>query len=277
MSAPILDLDGAVDPALVEPEPIATGPRGYAFELPIGYVDEDGRVHRTATLRKMTGRDEALMADRHNRTNGARMITELIGACLLQLGTLERPGAKVAQVLYSADRHFLLLKLREVTFGPDMEASYSCPTCREATSVIEDLAGLEVVRVDGDAVPADIVVHLEDGYQDRNGQWYDTVVFRYATGADEEKVAGLIRDNPSNGKNALMARCLRSIGDMPRQRMEALGTAIFADLTLSDRALIDHALNTGGPGIRMRRDVQCTGCGRTYPASLDLSNFLGRS
>ena len=276
MTAPILDTvpDLAPGPAA---ESVPIGPPGYAFELPIGYVDEDGRVHRTATLRKMTGRDEALMADRHNRTNGARLITELIGACLLRLGTLERPGAKVAQALYSADRHFLLLKLREITFGPEMEASYSCPTCREATVVIEDLAALEVVRLDDETAPADIAVRLEDGYQDRNGEWYDTVVFRYATGADEEKVAGLIRDNPSNGKNALMARCLRAIGDMPRQRMEALGTAIFADLTLSDRALIDAALNSGGPGIRMRRDIQCIGCGRTYTTSLDLSNFLGRS
>ena len=275
MSAPILDLEAELEPGQAETLP--AGPRGYSFELPIGYVDQDGRVHRTATLRKMTGRDEALMADRHNRTNGARLITGLIGACLLRLGPLERPGATVAQALYSADRHFLLLKLREITFGPEMEASYSCPTCREATVVVEDLASLDVERLDGEAIPAAVVVRLEDGYQDRSGEWYDTLVFRYATGADEEKVAGLIRDNPSNGKNALMARCLRAIGDMPRQRMEALGTAIFADLTLSDRALIDEALNKHAPGVRMRRDVVCVGCGRTYTTSLDLSNFLGRS
>jgi hypothetical protein len=271
--------DTAADTAGTAPagQPATTGPRGYAFELPVGYVDADGRVHRTATLRKMTGRDEALMADRHNRGNGARLITELLGACLLRLGTLERPGTAVAQALYSADRHFLLMKLREITFGPEMDASYTCPTCREATIVVEDLASLEVVSLDDGGVPADVVVRLEDGYQDRSGEVYDTLVFRYATGADEEKVAGQIRDNPSHGKNALMARCLRSIGNMSQQRMEALGTAIFADLTLSDRALIDRALNNGSPGIRMRRDIHCAGCGRSYGAALDLSNFLAPS
>lgn len=250
--------------------------REYTFELPIGFVDADGRVHRTAGLRKMTGRDEALMADRHNRNNGARLITELLGACLLRLGSLERPGTSVTQALYSADRHFLLMKLREITFGPEMEASYTCPTCREATILVEDLGELEVIALEDADVPEDIVVKLEDGYLDRGGELYDTVVFRYATGADEEKVAGIIRDNPSHGKNALMARCLRALGEMPQHRMEALGTAIFADLTLSDRALIDKALNNGGPGMKLRRDVTCNGCGRSYPTTLDLSNFLAR-
>jgi hypothetical protein len=251
--------------------------REFTFELPIGYVDGDGRVHRTAVLRKMTGRDEAVMADKQNRNNGARLITELLANCLVRLGALERPGSKVTQAMYSADRHFLLLKLREVTFGQDMEATYTCPSCRQATVVIEDLAELEVTRLDDGELPEDILVALEDGYVDRTGEVYDTMVFRYATGADEERVASAIRENPSHGKNALMARCLRAVGDMPQARMEALGTAIFADLTLADRARIDKALNSGGPGVNMRRDISCDGCGRGYSASLDMSNFLARS
>src|SRR5438128_8588644 len=106
--------------------------REFEVELPIGHLDADGRLHRTAALRKMTGRDEAIMADKTNRNNGARMITELLANCLVRLGNIERPGAKITQALYSADRHFLLLKLREITFGPQMQGSYSCPTCHEA-------------------------------------------------------------------------------------------------------------------------------------------------
>jgi len=84
--------------------------REFAFELPIGYLDADGRPHRSAVLRKMTGRDEAILADRHNRNNAARMITELLASCLLRLGTVERPGRAVVQTLYSGDRYFLLMK-----------------------------------------------------------------------------------------------------------------------------------------------------------------------
>jgi hypothetical protein len=251
--------------------------REFEFELPIGYADPDGQVHRTAVLRKMTGRDEGLMVDKRNKGNAARLITELLGSCLLRLGSLERPGAKVAQSLYSADRHYLLVKLREITFGPEMQASYPCPTCREATSLVEDLSELEVVKLEDGDLPEDIVVNLEDGYLDREGQSFRTMVFRSATGVDEEKISSTIRENPSHGKNALMVRCLKTLGDMPRQRMEGLGTAIFNDLTLSDRALIDKALNNGGPGVKMRREITCNNCGRQFSASLDMSNFLAPS
>jgi hypothetical protein len=139
---------------------------------------------------------------------------------------------------------------------------------------VEDLSDLEVVKLEGDSLPEDVVVRLEDGYEDRGGELYDTLVFRPARGSDEEKIARAARENPSQGKNALMARCITAMGDMPKERLEALGTAVFADMTLSDRALIDKALNNGGPGVKMRRDIACAACGREFTANLDLSNFL---
>ena len=81
--------------------------------LPIGYEDEDGRLHRTAVLRKMTGRDESIIADKAHRNNASRMITELLTSCLMRIGSVERPSRNVVQALYSADRYFLLMKLRD--------------------------------------------------------------------------------------------------------------------------------------------------------------------
>ena len=251
--------------------------REFEFELPIGFVDDDGQLHRTAVLRKMTGRDESLMVDKKNKNNAARLVSELLGNCLLRIGTVEKPGTKIAQGLFSADRHFLLVKLREITFGAEMQATYACPTCREANAVTEDLSELEVVKTSNGELPEDIVVELEDGYLTRDGEVYDTMVFRYAIGVDEERIAPAIRENPSHGKNSLMARCLMALGDMPKPRIESLGTAIFNDLTLSDRALIDKALNNGGPGIKMKREITCNGCGRQFNASLDMTNFLAPS
>ena len=247
--------------------------REFEFELPVGHVDDDGKVHRTAVLRKMTGRDEAVMVEKRNRNNGARMISELLGNCLLRIGDLERPGLRTAQQLYSADRHYLLVKLREITFGTEMPATYACPTCRESTQVVEDLSALPVRRLEDGELPGDIVVELEDGYVDRDGEAYMSAVFRHPIGADEEKIAAKSRENVSQGKNALMARCLTALGAMPEQKREALGTAIFNDLTLSDRASVDAALNGDGPGVQLRREVVCSGCGRDYTATLDMSNF----
>jgi hypothetical protein len=247
---------------------------GFEFELPVGYVDQDGCIHRTAVLRKMTGRDEAIMADRRNRNSAARMMTELLASCLVTLGSIERPGFQVVQSLYSSDRYFLLLRLREITFGSDLNATYACPTCKESVTLIEDLSQLEVTRLEPGELPDDIVVELEDGYLDRDGSIHTMLVLRHPTGVDEEKISTAARENPSHGKNALLARCVVALGDIPRPRLEALGTSIFNDLTLGDRARIDEALNQRGPGIDMRHEVACPSCGREYEVTLDLSNFL---
>jgi hypothetical protein len=255
-----------------------TRARQVETTLPIGYEDADGRLHRTAVLRKMTGRDEAIIADKAHRGNAARMMTELLASCVVRLGSIERPTRQVIQGMYSADRYFLLVKLRELTFGSEMAATYSCPTCKESTTTTEDLSALEVIALGDGEVATDVVVELEDGYLDGGSDLYTSLAFRYPCGSDEEKVAPAMRENASQGKNALMARCLKSVGDMERSRMEAMGTAIFNDLTLGDRAIIDKALNNGtSPGVKLRREMTCTSCGRSFTASLDFSNFLAVS
>jgi hypothetical protein len=276
VDATIIEEEEAVLEVETPREPVRS-PAGFEFELPMGFVDEDGRVHRTAVLRKMTGRDEAIMADRRNRNSAARMLSELLASCVVRVGAIERPTTQITQALYSADRYFLMLKLREITFGPDMEGTYSCPTCKESQTVIEDLSALAVTRL-GERAPEDIVVELEDGFYDRaSGETYYTALFRQPTGLDEERVTGVTRENASLGKNALMARCVVSFGDIPKSRLEALGSGIFNELTLGDRARVDRALNEDSPGVEMRRHLTCSGCGRTYEATLDLSNFLAPS
>jgi hypothetical protein len=124
-------------------------------------------------------------------------------------------------------------------------------------------------------VPDDVVVELEDGFFDRlSGETFYSAAFRYPTGLDEEKITPLTRENASLGKNAMMARCLVTFGDIPKPRLEALGTGIFNELTLGDRARIDRVLNEESPGVDMRRQITCSGCGRAYETTLDLSNFL---
>jgi hypothetical protein len=97
---------------------------------------------------------------------------------------------------------------------------------------------------------------------------------RLPTGADESAVAPAIRQNVSLGKNALLARCLKSLGDLPKHRLEAIGPKIFSELTLTDRRLIDTALNQAAPGVDLIRHIDCPNCGTSFKANLDMTHFL---
>jgi hypothetical protein len=247
--------------------------REFEVELPIGYLDEDGRVHRTAMLRKMTGHEEAILTDRKLRNNGGAMITELLTGCLRQLGDIKPVTRKVVSHLTSPDRNYLLVELRKITFGSELEAAYVCPGCGTTTRSLHDLAELPVRRVNGEGLK-DIVVQLEDGWEDRDGQVYTTMVFRLPNGLDEERVASSLKENPSRGMNSLLTRCLVGLGDMPPNRREALGTKIMSDLTMGDRALIESAFRHETPGVDLSQEVQCDSCGRGFQTTLDLSSFF---
>lgn len=250
------------------------GGKEFEFTLPIGCKDEEGNIIRKVVLRKMTGREEAILADRKYQQNGGKLVTELLSNCIMKIGDQKHNGRSMVSDMYSADRNFLLLKLRTITFGSELQSSYTCPSCNEAIRVVEDLDNLPVRMFNNQEFIEEIVVELEDGYQDKDGQVHTSMTLRLPTGKDEEAVASQMRHNPSLAKNSLLARCLKSLGDMPVQRIEALGSRILADLTLSDRRLIDKALNEKAPGIDLVHTVECYNCGSEFKATLDMTYFL---
>jgi hypothetical protein len=248
--------------------------REFEFTLPVGYTDTEGTVHRDVVLRKMTGREEAILADRKYQRNGGKLVTELLHSCIVRLGGIDPNGRGPVTGMTSADRNYLLLKLRSITFGSELEATYACPGCGERLQVTEELDDLPVRELaDGDS-RGEIAVELEDGWVDREGQVHTALRLRLPTGADEEAVAPQMRENASVGKNALLARCIISLGDVPAYRLDGMGPRIMSELTMTDRRLIDRALNDAAPGIDLVRPMECPSCGKQFTTSLDMSNFL---
>jgi rubredoxin len=247
--------------------------REAEFTLPIGYESAAGTMRRRGALRKMTGREEAILADKSNQGNGGKLVTELIHSCVTQFegeAMLTKPD--VAN-WYSADRNYVLIRLRAFTFGPEMPATYTCPSCGDKLEVMENLDELPVKTLAENEELSDVQIELQDGYWDKD-TCQTAMSLTLPRGIDETVVAPLIRKNASTGKNALLARCLTRLGDMPKHRMEQLGSRIFNELTLTDRRLIDRALNQGAPGIDLTRDCTCPSCGSDIRANLDMTHFL---
>ena len=61
----------------------------FEFELPMGYVDRDGNLHKTGTMRLATAMDEiAPLRDPRVRGNQAYLVIVLLSRVITQLGTL---------------------------------------------------------------------------------------------------------------------------------------------------------------------------------------------
>jgi hypothetical protein len=114
----------------------------YTYELPKGYVDKDGTLHREVVLREITGADQEAMLNPQLKNNPARMLTALLARVIVRLGNLDkaRIDTSVTAGMLKSDRDFLIMKLKEIDSGPDLEIDVECPDCATKFKATVDMA-----------------------------------------------------------------------------------------------------------------------------------------
>jgi len=112
----------------------------FSFELPRGYVDGSGAVHRNGVMRLATARDELVpLHDDRVRENPAYLTIILLGRVVTSLGTLPEVHPGIIENLFASDVAFLQDLYRRVNQEGHTRAAVSCPACRHDFTV--DLAG----------------------------------------------------------------------------------------------------------------------------------------
>ena len=112
----------------------------FEFELPRGYVDSSGTLHRRGTMRLATARDELVpLHDDRVRENSAYLTVVLLARVVTKLGTLTDVHAGVVENLYASDLAFLQDLYRRVNQEGHTRAAVTCPSCNHEFAV--DVAG----------------------------------------------------------------------------------------------------------------------------------------
>ena len=89
----------------------------YAFTLPKGYIDAEGRLHREGVMRLATARDELEpQRDLRVRENEAYATVIVLARVVTELGTVSRITAKVIEDLFLSDFAYLQDLYRIVNF-----------------------------------------------------------------------------------------------------------------------------------------------------------------
>ncbi|MEV0679703.1 hypothetical protein AB0I60_24570 [Actinosynnema sp. NPDC050436] len=132
----------AVPPQAPEP---ASAPESamrteFAFELPRGYVDDAGVVHRSGVMRLATARDELVpLRDDRVRENAAYLTVVLLARVVERIGTVTDVHVGVVENLFASDLAFLQDMYRRVNSEGHTRAAVACPECGHGFSV--DVAG----------------------------------------------------------------------------------------------------------------------------------------
>src|SRR4051794_24523083 len=112
----------------------------FDFELPRGYVDGSGTVHRTGRMRLATARDELVpLRDDRVRENPAYLTVVLLARVITRLGSIEDVHAGLVENLFAADLAFLQDLYRRGNTEGHPRAAVTCPACDHRFAV--DVSG----------------------------------------------------------------------------------------------------------------------------------------
>jgi hypothetical protein len=249
-------------------------PEAGLFALPGGYVADGGALHREVKLSPLTGRLEELLAAAPPDACSASVVTELLTGCVERVGTLATIDAGLVRGLLVGDREYLLVRLRQMAFGSEVETVWHCDNsnCRKPMDIAFSIADLVVERK---TAPTRFFTHRlsanDFGVAPGEGGNCDNceVEFRLPTGADQEALAAIFYVDPDAAVDHLLARCVRRIGDGG-----GTGEASIERLTADARQEIGGVMGHLAPQVAMELDLTCPECQTSFVANFDFTAFF---
>jgi len=216
--------------------------------LPGGFVDDAGRVHDEVEIAILTGAGEEAILSAPADMCAAALITTLLAHGVRRIGTLRRVTNASVRDLLVQDREFLLIRLRELTLGPDMWVRVQCPRAECAQSM-EIKLRLDTLPVTKRPVMA------------RYAAFDDAIEFRLPTGDDQEAIAAAGHDG-ADASRFMLERCLRHRDTRRAVDVGALDAATIGAIELQ--------MQEAAPDVTPEMDAVCPDCRHAFVAEVDL-------
>lgn len=227
----------------LSPEPAdIQEPTDQHFKLAAGYLDANNQWHTDFVVRELTGRDEEAIG---KTTRAGTMVLEIINRGLVSVGP--HKGSVAIDGILGGDWETVLLAIRTVTFGNEVEYAIVCHECQndyEAT-----------IHLDTD-IPRTTMSEPSDirfTYTGRHGDEYEVAM---PLGVTHRKMLQNTDRTVAEQNSILLRDCVERINNraaLPEQVM---------NMPLVDRRNILNKIieNSPGPMLEGVRTL-CPNCG----------------
>lgn len=102
----------------------------FEFELPRGYVDQNGEVHKKGVMRLATAADEIMpLRDPRVQQNPGYLTVILLSRVVTKLGTLQSINNRVIENLFTIDMAYLQDMYQRINMQDVPSYKVVCPHC----------------------------------------------------------------------------------------------------------------------------------------------------
>jgi len=227
------------------------------LRLPVGYW-RDKVFHKSFSLSPITGFMEDGMGD--NSKSPVSQVTELLAGCVRRIGPVKKVTPKIIRELSISDRNYILLKLRESTFGPRIVGVLTCPdnSCSKKMDIDFNIDDLTIEE--RELTSPDLVVKC--------GR--TAIKFRLPNSGDQEAAAQLAAKNPDLAETEILGRCIRSInGKHPSKKR-------IKNLTVKQKDAILKRMAELDPLSVLEMQLKCPECGKEFQLPFDIETFFSK-
>lgn len=230
-------------------------------ELPTGYLDEDGGLHKTAFLKEITGEEEDILTSKKMPVH--LRFQKILENCVTQIGPFKQTDknwTKIIKSLVSTDRTFLVIEIRKVSLGSGFAFKVKCPEedCGVIASQTVSLSDFKFMGM------KDPTQRVWKGTLPKSKLSYTA---RVQTGVEEEKVSRL---GPEQQKDlmslAMMARIIELGGKQP------VTLDMLKRLGLQDRQHLRDDFKAHEGDIDDDVEVPCPSCGVEFKTSIEIGH-----
>lgn len=244
--------------AMEEPEEqiVTRAPSDSEVKLPGGFI-KGSELITTAEVKELNGADEEAIS---KAGSTGKSLQVLLQRGLLKLGSYDATKDDF-DTLLAGDRDAILIGVRCVTFGENLDLAIRCPNCGEEQSCTVNLI---------DDVP---VKKLDDPIADR--QWevetkLGTAVVALPNGIVQRKLMENIDKTSAEINTLLLSGCIVSINGIP-----SIGAGTALALGMADRNKVLDSIIDRNPGPRLGEVKKaCKACGEDISLPLSLVDLF---
>lgn len=234
-----------------------------SFTLPAGFIDPEGKRHQEVELSVLGGKQEEWLANCEFST--PLLVTKLLAQCVKRLGDYDRVDEAIMSELLVADRDFIMLMLRQMTFGDRVESTLPCPwpECGQKIDIDFRISQIPITRC------AVLAASYEIELIGNRGEPKHKVEFRLPNGSDQVALSAIVDNNEALALSGLLNRCITQIDS------DAKPVANFLEsLSANHRLQIDKAMEAVAPNLDLTMELVCPQCKRQFVAPFQIQDFF---